>query len=355
MKKILIIDDYKPLLEEVVEFLQMEGYDTSSATNGAEGVQKALQIIPDLIICDINMPHINGYQVYSSLRDIPETQNIPFIFLTAKVQPDDFRKGLKLGVDDYITKPFDLDEITLSIKNQLEKYERIKNSEKIKLEALINNTLTGVFMLQEDRFIFANEKFCEISQFSQEEILNFNFFELAKCSNKKKITLISDCQSGKIPVIETQITITTKNGLEVLLDFYGKNLELEGKNTLLSNISVATEKTAEEQTSLELIIRYLKNNNKQKIADELISVTHLLKTETKKRHEKIINSVNLTKRENEVLNLICKGLKNNEISEKLYISSRTVDNHRANILLKTNTKNTAQLVAFAIKNKLVNA
>lgn len=169
-KKILIIDDFEPLLEEVTEFLAMEGYTSYSAKDGAEGIQMALQHVPDLIICDIEMPKLNGYDVYKAIEQIPAISDIPFIFLTARAQPEDFRTGLRLGADDYLTKPFDLQELMLTIVKRLEKNEKIKQSGEEKFKALISNPLIGIFIYQDEKFILTNNKLLEIFGYSKLEL-----------------------------------------------------------------------------------------------------------------------------------------------------------------------------------------
>lgn len=106
MEKILVIEDETILRDEIVEWLTLEGYDVVSAANGGAGVEAALQHVPDLVVCDILMPQVDGYDVLLEIRAHPTTVGIPFIFLTAKAAQDEIRKGMDLGADDYITKPF---------------------------------------------------------------------------------------------------------------------------------------------------------------------------------------------------------------------------------------------------------
>ena len=106
MVNILVIEDEPILREEIVEWLILEGYNAYSASDGRIGVDAALSHLPDLIVCDILMPQVDGYNVLLEVHAHPATVNIPFIFLTAKVAQDEIRKGMDLGADDYITKPF---------------------------------------------------------------------------------------------------------------------------------------------------------------------------------------------------------------------------------------------------------
>ncbi|HEX7845438.1 MAG TPA: response regulator [Chitinophagaceae bacterium] len=123
MKSILVIDDNPGIRENTAEILELAGYKTFTAENGKQGVEAALKEKPALIVCDIMMPELDGYGVLHLLRKNAETQNIPFIFLTAKTERTDFRKGMEMGADDYITKPFEDIELLNAIEVRLKKSE----------------------------------------------------------------------------------------------------------------------------------------------------------------------------------------------------------------------------------------
>ena len=123
MKSVLIIEDNTDIRENTAEILDMAGYKTFTAENGKKGVELALKEKPDLIVCDIMMPELDGYGVLHLLRKNPETQTIPFIFLTAKTERTDLRKGMEMGADDYITKPFEDIELLNAIEVRLKKAE----------------------------------------------------------------------------------------------------------------------------------------------------------------------------------------------------------------------------------------
>ncbi len=128
MKKILIIEDNLDVRENLAEILELSNFETVTAENGKIGVQKALSDTPDLILCDVMMPELDGYGVLNILGKKPKTAEIPFIFLTAKAERSDFRKGMNLGADDYITKPFDQSELLDVIERRIQKSERIKKA-----------------------------------------------------------------------------------------------------------------------------------------------------------------------------------------------------------------------------------
>lgn len=123
MKKILLIEDNNDVRENTAEILLLAGYTVATAPNGKIGVEKAQSEKPDLIICDIMMPELDGYGVLHILNKNPETASIPFIFLTAKAEKTDMRKGMTLGADDYLTKPFDDTDLLNAIETRLRKRE----------------------------------------------------------------------------------------------------------------------------------------------------------------------------------------------------------------------------------------
>lgn len=136
MKKILLIEDNQDIRENTSEILSLDGYEVLTAENGKIGVDLAIQHKPDLIICDIMMPVLDGYGVLHMLSKNIDTVNIPFIFLTAKADRNDFRKGMEMGADDYITKPFDDIELMNAIESRLKKAASISKKYTQNLEGL---------------------------------------------------------------------------------------------------------------------------------------------------------------------------------------------------------------------------
>jgi DNA-binding LytR/AlgR family response regulator len=126
MKKILVIEDEKILRENIKILLNEEGYEVVVANNGTRGIESAKIELPDLIICDIMMPGIDGYDVIKELSAGSTTKSIPFIFLTAKVAREDIRLGMNLGADDYLSKPFRAEELLKSIEARFRRIERLK-------------------------------------------------------------------------------------------------------------------------------------------------------------------------------------------------------------------------------------
>lgn len=139
--KILVIDDEVPLLEEIVEWLEFEGFEVRGANNGEAGIAIALEQLPDLILSDVNMPGIDGYRVLLELRTHAPLSLTPFIFLTAMADRRNVRYGMELGADDYITKPFSHSELLSAIRSRLEKIAVIQERSDSALNKLRHSLL----------------------------------------------------------------------------------------------------------------------------------------------------------------------------------------------------------------------
>lgn len=123
-KKVLIIEDNDDIRESTAEVLDLAGYETFTAKHGKLGVEMALNHLPDVILCDIMMPELDGYGVLYLLNKNQKTANIPFIFITAKTERADMRKGMEMGADDYLTKPFDDIELFKAIESRFKKKQQ---------------------------------------------------------------------------------------------------------------------------------------------------------------------------------------------------------------------------------------
>jgi CRP-like cAMP-binding protein len=130
-KKILIIEDNTDIRENVIEILELSGYTAWGADNGKTGIDLAIQHLPDVILCDIAMPEMDGYTVLYLLRKNPATIGITFIFLTAKAERSELRKGMDMGADDYLTKPFSDIDLLKAIEGRLHKKELVRNAEQL--------------------------------------------------------------------------------------------------------------------------------------------------------------------------------------------------------------------------------
>jgi len=318
-KKILIIEDDPAILETTVEFLNEEGFEVFTAINGVDGIQKAIEIIPDLIISDISMPLKNGYEVCKTLQSFPDTSTIPFIFLTAKIQKDDMRLGMQLGADDYLAKPFDYSELLKSIKIRLDKNDRYINKSDEKFYAMLDNPVVGVYIYENNKFVYSNSKLSEIIGYSKEEMKILSFEDMAyNDESNESLEQIHKCINGMHSSVHTELILLKKDQTPVVVELSGIIVKIKGKECMMGNI---IEKTSGKTTELVM------SNN--------------------------ISKSGLSSREMEVLQLICKGLPSGEIAEKIFLSQRTIDAHRASLIAKTESRNTAELIMYAVRNHLV--
>ncbi len=145
MKTILLIEDDAALRENTAELLELSNFHVITAANGKIGINKAKEHIPDLIVCDIMMPELDGYSVLSLVSEDPKTSQIPFIFLSAKTEHKEVRKGMDLGADDYITKPFEEEELISAVESRLAKAEIVSKASQNKT---IHNNQNGDSILK---------------------------------------------------------------------------------------------------------------------------------------------------------------------------------------------------------------
>lgn len=204
MKTILIIEDNPDVRENTAEILELSDYNVITAENGKSGVKKALEETPDLIVCDIMMPELDGYGVLHLLSKNPKTSSIPFIFLTAKSEKDDFRKGMSMGADDYITKPFDESDLLTAIENRLKKSEVIKHHFSGDLE-------------QVQSLLNVSSTFDELKKLSQDQAL--------KTYNKKEFIYLEGSYPRSLFFIhkgQVKTSKTNRDGKELITGLYKK-------------------------------------------------------------------------------------------------------------------------------------
>ena len=184
MTKILLIDDEEAYLENLDTLLEEEGFETVTASNGMDGIDAAKTSQPDLIVCDIMLPDISGYVILEELRKRKSTKLIPFIFLTAKAEMSDLRKGMNLGADDYITKPFSIKDLTSAINIRLKKNEllRSKSSESGEQD-IEKKSLT----LEDHIFLPVGKNYEVVLVKDIECIISDSVYTNVYCKNKKKV------------------------------------------------------------------------------------------------------------------------------------------------------------------------
>lgn len=233
MKKILVIEDNEDIRNNTSEILKLSNYMVITAENGKVGVVKAIENKPDLIICDIMMPELDGYGVLHAIQNNEVIKNTPFIFLTAKAERSDFRKGMELGADDYLIKPFDGTELLNAVNSRIKKLDLLKQE--------LNASLAGVRQLLE-----ASSGKKELQALTEDRNIN---------RYKKKQTIYSE---GNHPsriyyIIKGKIKAykTNKDGKELVTDLFSAG-DFVGHIALLEKSTYKD--TAEALEDLELAV-----------------------------------------------------------------------------------------------------
>jgi CheY-like chemotaxis protein/CRP-like cAMP-binding protein len=237
MKKILLIEDNEEVRENTAEILALANYDVLTAKNGKEGVELAQKILPDLVVCDIMMPELDGFGVLHVLSKKPETALIPFIFLTAKAEKLDIRKGMLLGADDYLTKPYDDTDLLSAIEVRLRKSDWQKKNYSTSPEGL-------------NEFILDARKVLNLS-----EVCKDNKVKLYK----KKAEIFSEGDSPDYVFFMKSGSIKTykahPDGKELITNLYKEN-DFFGYESLLENNPFNESAMALEDTELVLIPKF---------------------------------------------------------------------------------------------------
>lgn len=234
MKKILIIEDNEDVRENIEEILDLYGYDTETAVNGTDGVRKALANPPDIILCDIMMPELDGYGTLKILSQKTTTADIPFVFLTAKSEKEDFRRGMNLGADDYITKPFYKDDLLQVIEMRLKKSERLQQA----LPA--NNQKFNTFINEARAIKVLNELSEEhtLQTFRKKDIM------IEEGTTPRYLYLV---QSGKVKLYKTN-----EYGKELIVNTCNEG-EFFGYTSLIKGEPLGFSAAAMEKTKVSLI------------------------------------------------------------------------------------------------------
>ncbi|MEO7445787.1 MAG: response regulator [Ferruginibacter sp.] len=216
MKQLLLIEDNHELRENTAEILELAGYGVRTAENGKTGVELALQQRPDLIICDIMMPVLDGYGVLHLLNKNEGLKGIPFIFLTAKAERSDFRKGMEMGADDYITKPFSDIELLTAVESRLKKLDLLSKH--------YNADATGIMNLASD----AGEV-TTMQQLAADRNINHYKKRQSVYAEGNHPNRLYYIEKGKV-----KITKTNDGGKELTVDMFNEG-DFFGYNALLAD------------------------------------------------------------------------------------------------------------------------
>ena len=267
---ILVIEDNKDVLENTTELLELAGYQVSCAENGKIGVIKAKETLPDLIICDIMMPEMDGYDVLYYLSIDPKTSTIPFIFLTAKSDAQDFRKGMELGADDYLTKPFEEIELLKAVERRINKSNKIKEA----FNTAKTNFTHGEFSLENvdlEHDLFKNKK---------KKVFRAKNFIYLQYGSPIYLYFI---KKGQVKTFKTN-----EDGKELITGLYKEN-DFFGYHALLKDDEYSDSAIAVVDTEVDLIPKEEFNDiihHHCEVANEFIKI---LSREVIEKEEELLN------------------------------------------------------------------
>lgn len=267
-KTILIIEDNEEILDNTAEILGLAGYDVITANNGKEGFEKAKKHSPNVIICDIMMPVLDGYGVIHLLNRSPELQQIPFIFLSAKTERSDIRKGMELGADDYITKPFSETELLNAIESRLKKSAIARKppvGNPLEAANLLYNEVKNNPEMKSLLEVAVSQEFKRKAIIYQEDKHPYYLYYIVK---------------GKV-----KIFLTNEYGKELTVEMFGEG-DFFGYTTLLEGGNYKESAAAMEDTELLLIVKKdfdLLINSNREIADGFIRML-AKNVKTKEKH-----------------------------------------------------------------------
>ena len=323
MEKLLLIDSDESFVHDISEYLKNLGYNILLAYDGPSGVQKALQYTPDVILCDTDLVGLSGHEVFNMIQQINTTSVIPFIFMTTKKAYEDLRAVMNLGVDDFIVKPFEYSELKRLLEVRIEKQEKILSQIDERFNLLIDHAYAAIYIYQDERLEYVNQKFCQILGYSKKELLGMSLVNIIyKDDIHIVIDKINRCFRGIHDELEVGFRAIRRDRKVIYVKLSGSIVSMKGKKSLVGTLA------KQEKTEARVEEGHQKQEENQNAG---------------------ANNLEVTSRERDVLNYICEGLSNQEIGEKLSISVRTVEGHRNRLLKKTGCKNSVELAIFAVK------
>jgi CRP/FNR family transcriptional regulator, cyclic AMP receptor protein len=318
MKKILLIEDNEDIRNNTAEILELSNYKVIVAENGKTGVEKAIEHKPDLIICDIMMPVLDGYGVLHAVHRNDAIKNTPFIFLTAKTERNDFRKGMELGADDYITKPFSGTELLNAVDSRIKKIDLLKQELSPGLEGLQNlmqatagkNALRS---LTEDR---------DINKYKKKETI----YSEGNHPNRLYYVL-----KGKVKTYKTN-----ESGKEFVTELFSAG-DFLGHIALLEGTAYKDSAEALEETELAIIPK--------EDFDELLNKN----AEVSKKFIELL-ARNISEKENHLLALAYNSLRKKVADALLMLQKKYHQNKEENFSIDINRESLASIAGTATES-----
>jgi len=351
--KILVIEDDQRFSKTIKNVLSQQGYDVYCANNGAVGIQKAFEYNPDLILCDINMNPVDGYQVYNVLKESSLIDRIPFMFLTGHSELEEIRLGLDLGVDDYFVKPFNNSDLIKSIENRLAKFRKLTEIGRREFKALFQLTPNGIFLFNGSTLFNANPALLKMLELEQNSMATITINDILDDFSWQKIAdRIEQCSRNLLDSFSEDITLIAKNGLKTEVSINVSVYEkYSGYSLMIGLVTPVNKRNIENEYFISDVLNILRKENvvvSESLGEKLTDIFKQHNINMKTQTNKYFSS-----RENEILCLSMEGYPIKVIADKLQISDRTVEKHRSKLMEKTRSSNMIEVIIYALKNNLV--
>ncbi|HZL08713.1 MAG TPA: response regulator [Prolixibacteraceae bacterium] len=352
--KILVIEDDIRLAKTIRNVLVLQDYDVCVVTNGASGIQKAFEYNPNLILCDIKMDPVDGYQVYNVLKESSIIDTVPFIFITGSSDVQEIRFGMDLGADDYFVKPFNNDDLVLAIEKRLSKFKKLTEIGKREFKALFKLSPNGIFLFDGEVLYDANPALVKTLELNPDRITSYTINDIVNplsfITIKEKIRR---CSNGLLNTFSENVTLQAQSGIETEVTLYVSVYEKYSSYSLMIGFLAMNSnlKGPESDVFISDILSILKKENvsvTDSLGEKLIDVFKRQNLSIRKQ-----NTDFFSERENQVLSLSMEGLSIKMIADKLSISDRTVEKHRSSLMGKTNSNNMIEVIVFSLRNNLL--
>lgn len=354
-KKILIIEDDQRLGFTIQNVLAFHKYDVCYANNGAAGIQKAFEYNPDLILCDINMDPLDGYQVYKVLEESSILNRIPFVFLTGSSDLEDIRYGMSLGADDYVVKPFNNADLLKTIDRRLEKFKAIREDSNREFIRLFDLSPLGILIFDGTKVYKANQAFRKIVNVDKEDLTGVDIDRFIDSASIEKLHgTIPKYIADRNEIFNGIVKLKRNNGDEIHMKFVVSEFEKFSNYTLFIGLFYSVIETLAPTDSNQFIseVYSLLKRENIKVTEALgEKITNIFKQ--KQLNLKDHKNTFFTARENQVLCLSMEGLPIKSIADRLSISDRTVEKYRTRLMEKAGAGNMIEVIVFALKNGLV--
>lgn len=212
-KKILVVENVEEIALKIANLLREKGYEVCLAQNGAESIEKSFVYIPDLILCNVKVDQENGFEIFKILKQTTKNYRIPFIFFSLEYNKLDFRNGMNLGADDFLTKPFMNADLIKSVENQMVKYENLLSIGKLQLKALLELSPNYIFLFDGKTLYNANSSFLKLFEIDLDSISTFtieDFFDISSFEDIKD--RIRRCNAGILEKFDEEVNVILPDG-----------------------------------------------------------------------------------------------------------------------------------------------